>query len=275
MTCTPVDLPGGGKAIACDRKRKPKPRKEVSLEEIQAAGAAARAHPLHPWSTQQLRERLVAAGATFNLVGIADCPVEKRKSLVSDYEHHPSWWKAKIAFCVALPARDDLTYTELSGACEALGWPRPSHIDDAGRLALFALLDDRTGPLWDQIRMLRSPAPAPASSPPTTTGVVLFHQERPAGDLHTWHRLHPAIGDCWLFPSMWKWTVEAWQPVTVKDRTIPEAGHLRIRADGPGGKVYETFMERDGFARSLICAHLIAPIVVHSDVLPAFQGVAP
>lgn len=252
-------------------KKKPS---AITMDDIIAAGRAARAHPDHPWDSDQLRARLVAAGATFNLAGLYDCPEKNRASLISDYEHHPSWWKDKIRFCAALPGRD-VTYKELGAACEALGWPRPSHIDDAGRLALFALLDDQEGVLWAQLRKARAPAAVEPSAAPAG---ALFHQERPTGDLHAWHRLHPALDDVWDFgpASGWRLKVIPWQPTTAKiegeNRQIQSDGRLRILAIGPQGKSYETWMDRDGFARSLICAHLVEPIQIRSDVPAAFTS---
>lgn len=268
----------------CPAHRTGNPPKKVSgaaitMEVLNQACRDSR-YATYPWSRDELREILVAAGARWDLGGLVDVPEGNRKGLISDLSHHPSWWKDKIRFCAALPPRT--TYKELAAACEALGWVRPSHLDDAGRHALYALLDDEEGVLWTALRKAREPAPAvvaEASAAPPPVG-SLFHQERPEGDLHAWHRLHPAIDDVWdLGPaSGWRWKVIPWQPVTVFDvkafenRQVSADGRLRILAIGPEGKSYETWMDRDGFARSLICAHLVEPIQIRSDVPTAFTS---
>lgn len=167
MPCERVALPGGGTAIVCTPKRRGAAKaREIPLADIEAACRECLVRGEAAWSRVELKERLVDAEATWNLVGLADVPVAARKALLSDLRHHPSWWKAKRTFCAALPVRR-LNYDELAAACTALGWQRPSQIDDAGRLALFALLDDRAGLLWQKVRALReAPAPAPAPSVP-------------------------------------------------------------------------------------------------------------
>ena len=151
--------------MATASKKPKKAAEEISLEALNAACRDCRSREKMQWSRAELRERLTAAEATCDLVGIDACPPENRKALLSDVGHHPSWWKVKKAFCAKLPHMG-IGYDELALACEALGLPRPSHMDHLQRDDLSFALARWDSPVRKQLREQAEARAAAAALPP-------------------------------------------------------------------------------------------------------------
>ena len=130
-----------------------------TLPTLQELTDACRNAGSRGWSREQVRLILEANRARWEKGYLTEVPAHLRATLLSDLEHHPSWWLGRRHFCGRL-RRLGCSYGEVAEAAERLGRLRPSMMSEAERAALLDQLQDADTDLVRELCKVRAAAQA-------------------------------------------------------------------------------------------------------------------